>query len=218
MNVTRVAALLGKELLDLRGRPALFWPACFTGAVAIFLPVFVVVLDPGVHRRTAVGLVRSAACARALSRPAVGARRSIPKPQSRRVIFQQFLVHARAVAGGGGDVARRLQRDRREAGTLARAAARDADQHVRAALRQDTRRVPSGAGAVVACFALYVAVAAVFARPGVFWCCSRRARSACCFCWARWPRWRRSAGRVRVVAGQRCPQRPAARRCSCPAA
>ena len=39
MSGTRVLALLGKELLDLRGRPGIFLPGLLTGAIAIFLPI-----------------------------------------------------------------------------------------------------------------------------------------------------------------------------------
>ncbi|HEX5633574.1 MAG TPA: hypothetical protein VFX50_10105, partial [Gemmatimonadales bacterium] len=46
MSRARVAALLGKELSDLRGRPGLFFPALFTGAIATLLPVFITVLVP----------------------------------------------------------------------------------------------------------------------------------------------------------------------------
>jgi len=40
VNTTRVLALLGKELLDLRGRPGIFVPGILTGAIAIFMPIW----------------------------------------------------------------------------------------------------------------------------------------------------------------------------------
>ena len=127
MNTARVLALLGKELLDLRGRPGhLRGRACFTGAIAIFLPVFVAVLIPAVDGRAAVRLGRPRDRAAGSIATSRGRASSIRKRRSRRCSSSSSCA-AGAVAGGGGDVARRLQRDRREAGALARAAARDAD-------------------------------------------------------------------------------------------
>ena len=44
--MTRISALLGKELADLRLNPALFLPAALTGFVSLLLPFFVAIVVP----------------------------------------------------------------------------------------------------------------------------------------------------------------------------
>ncbi len=44
--MTRVIALVGKELADLRQNPAVFVPAVITGFFAVVLPFFVAVILP----------------------------------------------------------------------------------------------------------------------------------------------------------------------------
>ena len=87
----RVAALLGKELADLRGRPGLFFPAIFTGAMATLLPLFVTVLVPAftgerlsdsADMQIALELYRQQPSARALD----------PEAAIQASLFQQFLV------------------------------------------------------------------------------------------------------------------------------
>jgi ABC-2 type transport system permease protein len=91
VNRARVAALLGKELSDLRGRPGLFFPALFTGAIATLLPVFVGVLVPAF---TGERLSASADMQIALElyRQQPGARALDPEAAIQAALFQQFLV------------------------------------------------------------------------------------------------------------------------------
>jgi hypothetical protein len=88
---SRVAALLGKELTDLRGRPGIFFPGLFTGAVAILLPVFVAMLVPAF---TGERLSDSADLQIALElyRQQPGARALGPEAAIQASLFQQFLV------------------------------------------------------------------------------------------------------------------------------
>ena len=44
--MTRVTALLGKELMDLRQNPAVFLPAALTGFMSLLLPFFVAIVVP----------------------------------------------------------------------------------------------------------------------------------------------------------------------------
>ena len=91
MSWSRVAALLGKELTDLRGRPGIFFPGLFTGAIAILLPLFVAVLVPAF---TGERLSDSADLQIALElyRQQPGARALGPEAAIQASLFQQFLV------------------------------------------------------------------------------------------------------------------------------
>lgn len=89
--MTRVLALLGKELAELRANPALFVPAILTGAASIVLPFFVAIVVPAV---TGERLADSGDFAVALEMYGL-------EPRSRGLdaeaaiqawIFQQFLV------------------------------------------------------------------------------------------------------------------------------
>jgi hypothetical protein len=87
----RVSALLAKELMDLRGRPGLFFPAALHRADRDAPPGVHRRDRAGVHGRAAVGLGRPAGRARAVPTTTVGAgaRRRSRHPGS---LFQQFLV------------------------------------------------------------------------------------------------------------------------------
>ena len=91
MNWSRVAALLGKELIDLRGRPGLFFPGLFTGAVATLLPLFIAVLVPSF---TGEPLSESAdfQIALELYRQQPSAQALGPEAAIQASLFQQFLV------------------------------------------------------------------------------------------------------------------------------
>jgi len=92
----RVAALLGKELAELRRNPGLFLPAVFTGGIALVMPFFVAVIVPAVtgealadsrDLQTALALAARTDGASAASAP-------IPDPEAavQAWVFQQFLV------------------------------------------------------------------------------------------------------------------------------
>jgi len=91
VNTTRVLALLGKELLDLRGRPGIFVPGILTGAIAIFMPIFVAVIVPAVTGellsdsadfQVALDLYRDQPWTRLLD----------PEAAIQSTLFQQFLI------------------------------------------------------------------------------------------------------------------------------
>jgi len=88
---SRVTALLGKELTDLRGRPGLFFPAIFTGAIATLLPLFIGVLVPAF---TGERLSDSTDLQIALElyRQQPGARALEAEAAIQAALFQQFLV------------------------------------------------------------------------------------------------------------------------------
>jgi ABC-2 type transport system permease protein len=89
--MTRVRALLGKELADLRKNPSVFVPAIITGVMSIFLPFLVAVLIPAV---TGERLSDSSdfEVALALYRDQPGLRGLDPEAAVQAWIFQQFLI------------------------------------------------------------------------------------------------------------------------------
>lgn len=89
--MSRVAALLGKELADLRQNPSVFLPAMLTGLIAVVLPIFVAVIVPAVSGER---LSDSSDFQIALEtyRAAPGARGLDPEAAIQAWIFQQFLV------------------------------------------------------------------------------------------------------------------------------
>ena len=136
----RIAALLAKELADLRHNPGVFLPAILTGCRLGRLPVRHRDRRPVLHRRAAVGLERfrdrRGAVPHAAGHPRARSRRrdpgvdlpAVPRPAGR------------PDAGRRLDVGCGAQRHRREAGAHARAAAGDAADDLRAARREGARR------------------------------------------------------------------------------
>jgi ABC-2 type transport system permease protein len=167
MNMSRVLALLGKELLDLRGRPGLFWPSLFTGAVAIFLPVFVVVLIPAFtgerlsdssDLQLALGLYRDQPWARVLD----------PESAIQAVIFQQFLVMlVLSPVAAAMSLAAYSVIGEKQARSLEPLLATPISTFELLFAKILGAFLPALALSLL-CFALNLAVAAVFARPGVF--------------------------------------------------
>jgi len=89
--MTRVRALLGKELADLRQNPAVFVPAVITGFFAVLLPFFVAVIVPyftgeqlsdSSDFQIAIEMYRSQPFTRALD----------PEGAIQAWIFQQFVL------------------------------------------------------------------------------------------------------------------------------
>jgi ABC-2 type transport system permease protein len=87
----RIAALLGKELADLRGNPSVFIPALITGAISIVIPFAIAVAVPYVtgerlsdatDLRVALAVYRDLPSMRGLD----------PEAAIQAMIFQQFLV------------------------------------------------------------------------------------------------------------------------------
>jgi len=163
---SRVSALVGKELADLRGRPGLLFPALFTGAIATFMPVFVAVLVPAFSGerladssdfQIALELYRQQPWARALE----------PEAAIQAALFQQFLVLlvlspvAAAMSIAASSVVGEKQ-------------ARTLEPLLATPLTTFELLIAKILGAFLpalalsfACFSVYLAAAALLAQPGV---------------------------------------------------
>src|SRR5581483_4759316 len=89
--IRRIAALLGKELAELRGNPSVIIPAMITGAISIVIPFAIAVgvpyfsgerLSDSSDFRIALGMYRDLPSMRGLD----------PEAAIQAMIFQQFLV------------------------------------------------------------------------------------------------------------------------------
>lgn len=91
LRVSRVAALVGKELADLRQNPSVFVPAIVTGFASILLPFFVAIVVPAV---TGERLSESSDFQVALEvyREQPALRTLDPEAAVQAWIFQQFLI------------------------------------------------------------------------------------------------------------------------------
>src|SRR5919201_6014107 len=89
--MSRIFALLRKELIDLRGNPAVFVPAIITGVVSIAMPFVIAVAVPYF---TGERLSDSSDFRIALEmyRDQPGARSLDPEGAIQAMIFQQFLI------------------------------------------------------------------------------------------------------------------------------
>jgi ABC-2 type transport system permease protein len=165
--MTRIAALLRKELADLRRNPAVFLPAVLTGIVSIFLPFFVAIVVPSFAGerlsdssdfRVAIEMYREQAPARALD----------PEGAIQAWIFQQFLVllMLTPVAGSMALAAYSVIGEK-QARTLEPLLATPITTFELLAAKVLGALVPALA-LTFACFALYVGLVAAVARPGVF--------------------------------------------------
>ncbi len=89
--MTRIRALLAKELADLRKNPAVFAPAVITGFISIVLPFFVAIVVPYLAgERLADSSDFKVALEMYKDQPAM--RRLDPEGAVQAWIFQQFLV------------------------------------------------------------------------------------------------------------------------------
>ena len=166
MSWSRVTALLGKELTDLRGRPGLFFPAIFTGAIATLLPLFIGVLVPAF---TGERLSDSTDLQIALElyRQQPGARALEAEAAIQAALFQQFLVLLvlSPVAASMSLAA---------ASVVGEKQARTLEPLLATPITTFELLLGKILGAFLpalvlslACFALYVGTAALFAQPGV---------------------------------------------------
>ena len=87
----RIAALLAKELLEIRQSPGLFVPAIFTGAMSLALPFFITVLVPyATGERLADSSDLQIAIEMYAKQP--GVRQLEPEAAIQAWVLQQFLV------------------------------------------------------------------------------------------------------------------------------
>ena len=167
MSAARVLALLGKELLDLRGRPGIFVPGLLTGAIAIFLPVFLAVILPAA---TGERLSDSADIEIALQayRDQPWTRALDAEAAIQSMLFQQFLMLlVLSTVAAAMSMAAYSVIGEKQARSLEPLLATPITTFELLAAKVLGAFLPALALSL-ACFAVDVAVAALFARPGVF--------------------------------------------------
>jgi ABC-2 type transport system permease protein len=163
----RIAALLGKELTDLRGNPAVFMPAIVTGIISIVMPFIIAIAVPyfsgerladSSDFRIAVEMYRTQPATRGLD----------PEGAIQALIFQQFLILlVLTPVAGAMSVAAYAVVGEKQARTLEPLLATPITTFELLAAKVLGALVPGVLLALV-CFTLYVGGAIVFAHPGVY--------------------------------------------------
>lgn len=165
--MTRIRALMAKELADLRGNPSVFLPAVLTGLISILLPFFVAIFIPyatgerlsdSSDFELAVEMYRQQPSARALD----------PEGAIQAWIFQQFLVLLvlTPVAGSMALAAYSVIGEK-QARTLEPLLATPLTTFELLAAKVLGALMPALA-LTVGCFLLYMLLIALLAHPGVF--------------------------------------------------
>jgi ABC-2 type transport system permease protein len=165
--MTRVRALLAKDLADLRQNPAVFVPALLTAALSLLLPFFVAIIVPRVAGErlsdsndfeVALEMYRDQPSLRGLD----------PEGAIQAWIFQQFLVLlVLAPVAGSMSVAAYSVIGEKQARTLEPLLATPITTFELLAAKVLASLLPA-VGVTIACFAVYVGGIALFGRPGVF--------------------------------------------------
>lgn len=166
--MTRVMALIGKELADLRQNPAVFMPAVITGLFAVVLPFFVAVIVPYMTGerlsessdfQLAVEMYRHQPATRVLD----------PEGAIQAWIFQQFvLLLVLTPVAGSMSVAAYTVIGEKQARTLEPLLATPITTLELLGAKVLASLLPAIALATV-CFTLYLVGIVLFARPGVAW-------------------------------------------------
>jgi ABC-2 type transport system permease protein len=164
--MSRVRALLSKELADLRQNPGIFVPALLTGAIAILMPFFVAVIVPyatgerlsdSSDFQIALEMYRSRRAAESLD----------PEAAIQAWVFQQFLtLLVLAPVAGGMSVAAFSVIGEKQARTLEPILATPITTPELLTAKVLGAFVPSVALSLIT-FVLYGICVLVFARPGV---------------------------------------------------
>lgn len=165
--MTRILAVLGKDLADLRQNPSVFVPAILTGFFSILLPFFVAIIVPYVSGERlsdsgdfeiAVEMYRDQPSTRALD----------PEGAIQAWIFQQFLVLlVMAPIAGSMSVAAYSVIGEKQARTLEPLLATPITTFELLAAKVLASLLPALA-LTAGSFGIYLAGAAMFARPGVY--------------------------------------------------
>ena len=165
--MTRVLALLEKELADLRQNPALFVPAALTGFFSILLPFIVAIIVPQVAGerlsdssdfQIAIEMYRNEPSVQGLD----------PEGAVQAWIFQQFLVLlVLTPVAGSMSVAAYSVIGEKQARTLEPLLATPLTTFELLAAKVLGSLVPALL-LTLACFGLYVGGVALLAQPGVF--------------------------------------------------
>jgi ABC-2 type transport system permease protein len=166
--VKRVAALVGKELEDLRRNPAVFVPAVLTGALSILLPFFVAIIVPYLANER-LSDSSDFQIAIEMYRDQPGTRDLDPEGAIQAWIFQQFLVLlVLTPVAGSMSVAAYSVIGEKQNRTLEPLLATPITTAELLAAKVLGSLVPALA-LTVACYLVYLVGIAVLARPGVFW-------------------------------------------------
>lgn len=163
----RIAALLAKELADLRQNPSVFVPAIVTALASLALPFIVAVLVPAL---TGERLSDSSdfAVAVELYRTQPGMRDLDPETAIQAWVFQQFLILLLLTpVAGSMSVAAYSVIGEKQARTLEPLLATPIRTVELLAAKVLGSLIPALA-LTIACFALYVAAAFACARPGAY--------------------------------------------------
>ena len=165
--MTRMAALLGKELADLRLNPALFLPAVLTGVISLLLPFFVAIIVPALagerlsdssDLQIAVEFYRDQPGLRGLS----------PEGAIQAWIFQQFLVLlVLTPVAASMSVAAYSVIGEKQARTLEPLLATPLTTFELLAAKVLGALIPA-VSLTAACFIVYVAGVGIFAEAGVY--------------------------------------------------
>ena len=166
--MTRIAALLRKELADLRQNHAVFLPAVLTGLISLVLPFFVALIVPAL---TGEQLSDSSdfEIATQFYRDQPAFTNLDPEGAIQAWIFQQFLVLlVLTPVAGSMSVAAYSVIGEKQARTLEPLLATPLTTFELLAAKVLGALTPALA-LTLACFAAYLGGVALFANPGVFW-------------------------------------------------
>lgn len=166
--MSRIQALLSKELADLRHHPGLFAPPIFTALVAMVLPFFVAIIVPAV---TGERLADSSDLQIALEmlRTQHLAARMDPEGAIQAWVFQQFLpLLVIGPVAASMSIAAHTVVGEKQARTLEPLLATPITTFELLAGKVLGALLPSLA-LTAGCFVVYGAAIATFARPGVLW-------------------------------------------------
>ena len=165
--MSRVLAVLGKDLADLRQNPSVFVPAMITGLLSIVLPFFVAIIVPYfAGERLADSSDFDIALEMYEDQPA--ARSLDPEGAIQAWIFQQFLVLlVMAPIAGSMSVAAYSVIGEKQARTLEPLLATPITTFELLVSKVLSSLLPALV-LTTACFGIYLAGAAIFARPGVY--------------------------------------------------
>lgn len=164
----RTAALLTKELAELRQNPAVFLPAALTGVLSIMLPFFVAILVPYLTNER-LSDSSDFEVAVQMYRQQSGTRTLDPEGAVQAWIFQQFLVLlVLTPVAGSMAVAAYSVIGEKQARTLEPLLATPLTTSELLAAKVLGSLIPA-LGLTIACLGLYVGGVALLARPGVFW-------------------------------------------------
>ena len=165
--MSRIAALLGKELADLRGNPAVMFPAILTGIISIAMPFVIAIAIPyfagerlsdSSDFQAAIELYRNQPAMRGLD----------PEGAIQAFIFQQFLILlVLTPVAGAMSVAAYAVIGEKQARTLEPLLATPLTTFELLAAKVLGALLPGVLLATI-CFAIYAGAVALFAQPGVY--------------------------------------------------